>query len=143
MRITANFFRFTTKPRRERFLSLTQRQFTTENTESTEFLRGFLCGLRALVVKKELNKQALRKNFCDLVIIFWINLSCIQTKKQFPFLNGNCFTSYFLLLFYSAVLRARDFFTGASSSTTTSSTTSVSSSPSSSISTSSELVKKL
>ena len=48
---------------RERFLSLNQRQFTTENTESTEFLRGFLCGLRALCGEKELKKQSLRKRF--------------------------------------------------------------------------------
>ena len=47
---------------RERFLSLNQRQFTTENTESTEFLRGFLCGLRALCGEKELKKQSLRDN---------------------------------------------------------------------------------
>ena len=60
---------------RERFLSLNQRQFTTENTESTEFLRGFLCGLRALIilramVKKELKKQSLNGKEQNLSLEF-------------------------------------------------------------------------
>jgi hypothetical protein len=37
---------------RERFLSLNQRQFTTEITESTEILKLFLCGLCVLRGKK-------------------------------------------------------------------------------------------